>query len=54
MESITDTRSKITPLDRASFQLQSTIFPYSHDHWLCIFTSNGQKPACHIHKIQQS
>ena len=30
-------------LDRASFQLQITIF---YHHWLCIFTSNQQEKTC--------
>ena len=36
----TDTENTIIPLDRASFQLQNTIFSYSNQHWLFIFTSN--------------
>jgi hypothetical protein len=33
-----------------SFQLQSTIVPYSHNHWPCIFFSEEQQPACCAHK----
>lgn len=43
METIADTSSKISPLDRASIYLQNTIFPHIHHYWLCIFTSNEQK-----------
>lgn len=50
METIADTSSKITPLDRASFYLQNTIFPHINYYWLCIFTSNEQKAECCSHK----
>lgn len=43
METIADTSSKITPLDREGFYLQNTIFPHIHYYWLCIFISNEQK-----------
>jgi hypothetical protein len=29
-----------------SFQIQNTIVPHSHHHWLCIFASDKQEPAC--------
>ena len=37
----------ITLFNRVNPQLQNTIFQCSHNHWLCIFTSNEQDPACH-------
>jgi hypothetical protein len=45
-ETATDKGCTITPLDRASLQLQNTIFPHSHRHWLCSFASDEQEPAC--------
>jgi hypothetical protein len=42
METTTDEGRTITPLDRASFQLQNTIAPPSHHHGLCIFACDGK------------
>ena len=50
MEITTDTRSSITILDRASFNLQNTILQHSHHYKQCNFTKNKQEPACHTHK----
>jgi hypothetical protein len=46
METTTDTGCIIMLLDRASCQLQNTIVPHSHHHWLYIFASDKQEPAC--------
>lgn len=45
-ETQTDTRSKITSLDRT--------FQYSHHQWLCIFTSDKQEPSYCARKINLS
>ena len=38
-ETTRDTRSTKTPLNRASFQLQNTIFQHSYYNWRCISTT---------------
>ena len=43
IETTTDTRNTITPLNRASFHLLNTLFPHSHPHWLCIFAWDKQE-----------
>ena len=45
-ETTADTRNTITLFDRANSHLQSNIFQHSHYHFLCIFNSNKQQPAC--------
>jgi hypothetical protein len=44
-ETTTDKGCIITPLDRASFQLQKTTVPHIHHHWLRILASDEQEPA---------
>ena len=40
------TAMKSTKMLFDNSQLQNTIFPCSHHHYLCIFASNEQEPAC--------
>ena len=40
MEITGDTESTTTLVNRANFQLQNSVFPYSQHHWLYIFTCN--------------
>jgi hypothetical protein len=46
METTTNEGCTLTPLDRASFQLQNTIIPHSHQQWLFIFASDEQESEC--------
>jgi len=46
MEITTDTKSTTTLFAGGNYQLQNTIFQHSHHHYLWIFTSHKQKPAC--------
>ena len=50
METTTYMGSMFTPLDRASFQLQNTIFTHSHHYWLCLFANNEQGFWCLYNK----
>ena len=43
-------KNRIALFDRASFQLQNTVFQRRLYHQLCIFASDEQEPACHAHK----
>ena len=36
-ETMTNTGSLITPLDKTSFHLKNTVLQYGNHHWLCIF-----------------
>jgi len=46
METTTDTKSTITPFDRATSQLQKTFFDLVTTS-NCIFASDEQEAACH-------
>ena len=50
METATDINCMITLFDRANYQPQNTIFQHNLQHYLCIFVSNEQEPACNTHK----
>ena len=45
------TKSTVALFGRTNSQLQSTLFPDSCHHYLCIFASNEQEPACCAFKI---
>ena len=42
-------KSTITLFDRANSQLQKTTFQQSYHHFVCIFASDKQEPACCAH-----
>lgn len=48
METTTGTKSTITIFDRASSHTQNSSFQHSHHHWLFIFSSCQQGPACSL------
>jgi hypothetical protein len=50
MKTTIDTESIITPLNKASFQLLTVIFPHNHHHSLCTFANDEQEPVCHARK----
>lgn len=45
LETTTDTKSPVTPFNRANSQLQHSIFQQGHHHELCIFNRDEQEPA---------